>query len=151
MLLCKLSSMSKHKITPKTLPLSLKLASNHPQNKFFWFHSDSPWRTITILYFPAILAIRIIFAACLNHQSKLSTASTTRLLWRIYTEIFSLIDLHNRQVISVGIELQFNLKLVILHVIWECSQYPYWKNFPLSTFFEIHNWKFENNDFEWWE
>lgn len=46
----------------ENIPFSLKLASNQPQNKFFWFHSDSPWRTMTILYLPAILKNREIVA-----------------------------------------------------------------------------------------
>lgn len=33
-------------------PLSLRFASYQPQKRFFSFHSDSPWRTMTILYFP---------------------------------------------------------------------------------------------------
>lgn len=73
------------KATLLHLPFTLKLASNQPQNKFCWFHSDSPCLTMTILYLAAILANRLIFqtrnssteqqnCACTPYGSKKSNA-----------------------------------------------------------------------------
>lgn len=44
------------KIIHDRSPFSLKLTSTQPQNIFFWFHSDSPCLTITIVHLPVILS-----------------------------------------------------------------------------------------------
>lgn len=131
------------------IPLSLKLASYHPQNKFFWFHSDSPWRTITILYFPAILAMRIIFAACLNHQSQLRTASTQHGFDSFTLNFFIRFDWPSHtQVISVGVK-QFNMKLAI-EMAFDLMMFgvPIGKISPSVYFFifefQTSNFKFRN-------
>lgn len=74
------------------LPFSLKFASNHPQNRFFSFHSDSPWRTMTILYFPAILIKRRIMSGVF--QIRLQTILSWTNHQMILCEQVKLYDLH---------------------------------------------------------
>src|SRR5699024_5395642 len=35
---------------PSARPLSVRVTSTHPVNRFFWFHSLSPWRSRMRLY-----------------------------------------------------------------------------------------------------
>lgn len=52
---------SVHGAISASSPLSERPASYHPQNRFSWFHSLSPWRTITILYLDMVLPILLSF------------------------------------------------------------------------------------------